>query len=182
MHASTEAAGTGTHSDGDGACRLSPSPSSTAAPSPCPCAHVQDNVDALLPAVEAKAREAWTRLEGASQQGSGHRAPVKAFPELQRFAFDVIAVVLMGDQLSDKEMAVMRGHFDTWLQNFFSPYPVDKWPYPFHNSMNARRWGAQPNQARRASPPPFFRLRSSLPLVQSPSLPAPPPHVGRCWC
>lgn len=62
-----------------------------------------------------------------------------ALHALVRACMQVIAQVLMGDQLGEEVMARMRRLFDVWLQNIFTPLAIDKWPFPFHQSMNARR-------------------------------------------
>lgn len=92
-------------------------------------------VSGLGPAAEPEAH--CTRTASSPHGTVRHTlclVPPPPGPRLQ-----IIAQLVVGG-LSPREMAELRRLFSDWLLGLFTPLAYDSPPFPFHTSMNARRW------------------------------------------
>ncbi len=51
----------------------------------------------------------------------------------------IIISVALGRQLTRTELTALSDDFTVWLRELFTATPYDTWPFPMHESMNARR-------------------------------------------
>ncbi|MEW5307004.1 MAG: hypothetical protein WDW36_009426 [Sanguina aurantia] len=97
-----------------------------------------EEIDAALPRLALLAEKL---LEGWAAEGHAGRT-VSAVRGLKSFTFNIIMTIVFGEelQLPAARTAELEGHFTDLVANLFLPpqLTVDAWPFPFHDSMQAR--------------------------------------------